>query len=590
MMKVGNLTGYPSNDKPHLSKYNIKPAADIIEYDNTYDMIFQQKDMQKAAIYYLEGNCVWTMGKLKEKTDYFIKGFKQAGLKEGDNVLYGALATPEFVAAVIALISIGVTLKGFDIRANEHDIVKLIKDSDCKYAIVFDVLLLDKFVNLIDKTNLTSVFVLRPANSMSRAEKIVFLMKAAFMKMKIKKSIALPKDKRFVELTAICRDCSNQTTERARVDYSRPCIKVQSSGTTGKAKTIVHSEQSIVEFAKSIAFFDASIKRDFKPRVFVALPPWIAYGVGNAILNPLIFGASIDLSMDFEPDAVYRNIGRFDMAYAAPFHYRYIRDHYNELSEEKKTELRKVDSLVTGGDKYSAKENEEDEALFGVTIVNGYGNNEGWGCISINPNSDNRYGSVGIPRYGDTVIIYDNEHDCELKYGQIGEICLQSKSVFMYYENNPEATAKTKKIHSDGKCYMHTGDLGYIDEDGYIYVIGRNERVITRLGFKLSAYTIEDAICKMQHIKECIAIEVPDDIEEHVPMVFAVPNKTCQLSTQELVAEITEYCKGHLKENEVPKYIVIEEDSLKVTENNKYDFRYYEKLGKEYIERKSVHS
>lgn len=582
-MILTRQTGYPSIDKPHLSKHLKEPVADIFEYDNTYDLIFAHNNMNDIAIYYLDGNCAWTFGKLKKKTDLFIKGFKKQGIKEGDNVLFGTLATPEFVAVAIALISIGAVLKGFDIRASEKDIVKYATSSNCTYAIALDVMVLEKFKRIIDETDLKRVFVLRPANSLSGLEKVLFAAKNIASKSKINKGkVELPVDKRFLELTRICKDYKDQTVVRVEVDYSRPCIKVQSSGTTGKSKTIVHSEKSIVEFARATAFMDATIRRGIKTRVFVALPPWIAYGIGNAIINPLVLGACIDLSVDFEPDAVYRSIGRFDMVYAAPFHYRYVRDHYDELSEKKKKELSQVGSFVAGGDKYSAKENKEDEEKFGTIIVNGYGNNEDWGCMTVNPDHNNHYGSVGVPKPGEVVVIYDNDNQCELPYGEVGEICSLSKTMFLEYENDAESTEKVKKLHKDGQYYLHTGDLGYIDEEGYLFVIGRKERVITRLGFKLSAYTIEDTINNFSLIKECIAVEVPDNLEEHVPMVFIVPEKEINIDDNCLVDRLKSYCKENLKENEIPKYFLVV-DALKYTDGSKYDFRYYEEYGSNYV-------
>ena len=252
----------------------------------------------------------------------------------------------------------------------------------------------------------------------------------------------------------------------------------------------------------------------------VALPPWIAYGIGDAIFMPLALGSKVLLCADFNPDAVYRNIGRFSFSFAAPFHYRYIRDHYDELFDDQKKALGKVDCMVTGGDKYSALENEEDEKLFGTVIVNGYGNNENWGAVTVNSVLSNRYGSVGIPKYGETTIIYDNENQVEVPYGEIGEVCTLSNTCFMGYEGNNEATKKSLRRYDDGKLWLHTGDKGYVDKDGFIFLKGRSERVIVRLGFKLSAYTIEDAITSLPFVSECITVEVPDKDEEHVPMAF----------------------------------------------------------------------
>lgn len=580
----GLLTGYPSIDKPQIKYYRDTPIRDISQYKTIYDMIFSGKDMKEEALGFLDGHCVWTYEKLKEKTDKSIDAFSKQGIKEGDNVLLGVTNTPELISVVIAIVSLGAIVKLFDIRANAQDIANYANSENCKYMIALDQIVLPKVDSVLNKTNLKKVFVLRPANSLSSSEKLKYLYdnKVGLLTILKNDNQKLLKDGKHYELSRIIKTGNISNAKRVEYNENRPSFKVQSSGTTGKAKTIVHSEKSAVEFAKSIAYTDLPLGKG--KTVLVALPPWIAYGIGDAIIMSLALGSKVMLCADFEPDAVYRNIGNFTLSYAAPFHYRYLRDHYNELSDLQKQKLSQVDCMIAGGDKYSAKENEEDEKRFGTIILNGYGNNEDWGALSVNPVHANRYGSVGIPKYGETVIVYDSKRECELPYGEVGEICSLSNTHFMRYEGNEEATNRTLRKHNDGNYWLHTGDQGYIDEDGYIFLMGRNERVIVRLGFKISAYTIEDAITSLPFVSECIAVEVPDSTEEHVPMAFVVLKNGIDLDANEAQNLIMESCKDILKENEIPKHIMVV-DELKYTDNSKYDFRYYEQAGHNYVER-----
>ena len=577
--KIDKPTGYPSIDRPQEKYYRDTPIRDLSKYNTVYDMIFSNKDLQADALGFLDGSCSWKLEKLKKVTDKCISAFKNEGVKEGDTVLLGVTNTPELVASLIALVSLGATVKLFDIRVNANEIEHYANTQNCKYMISLDKMVLPKVESIIDNTTLEKVFVLRPANSLSKPEKIKFLYnnRKDLAKILKDKNVKLPNNGKFYELSKVIKKGRINDIQRAEYDENRPSFMVQSSGTTGKAKTIVHSEKSAVEFAKSIAYTDLPLGKG--KTVLVALPPWIAYGIGDAILMSLAMGSKVMLCADFEPDAVYRNIGKFTLSYAAPFHYRYIRDNYDKLTEEQKEQLKKVDCMITGGDKYSALENQQDGKLFGTTIVNGYGNNEDWGALSVNPTKANRHGSVGIPKYGETTIIYDNDNNVELPYGEIGEVCTLSKTCFLRYEGNEEATNKTLKMHDDGKLWLHTGDQGYMDEDGFIFLNGRKERVIVRLGFKLSAYTIEDAITSLPYVSECITVEVPDKAEEHVPMSFVVLKKGYKLNENDAEELIIDESKKSLKENEVPKYVRVVPE-LKYTNNNKYDFRYYEELGK----------
>lgn len=241
-----------------------------------------------------------------------------------------------------------------------------------------------------------------------------------------------------------------------------------------------------------------------------------------------------------------------------------------------------IECLVSGGDKISAEENAELEQILGTVLVNGYGNNEGWGCLAVNPAKHNKFGTVGIPKYGETIIAYDSDTGKELPYRESGEICSLTDTMFLCYEGNLNETNAVKQLHPDGKVWLHTGDLGFVDEEGFITLNGRARRVIVRQGFKISAYTIEDKISEHPDVKECVAVEVQDPVEEHVPMAYVVlKNDTSDHET--IRQSILEKCHCELKEYEIPRYIRIVVE-LPYTQNGKYDFRLLEKQGNEFVE------
>ena len=297
----------------------------------------------------------------------------------------------------------------------------------------------------------------------------------------------------------------------------------------------------------------------------------------------MVFGVKVELSPTFTPDAVFNNLGKFEIAFAAPFNYRYIRDHYSEMTDKQKKGLDKVEVCVSGGDKISVEENKELEDKLGFVLVNGYGNNEGFGALSVNPVKHNKYGTVGIPKYGEIVISYDNDTKKELKYGEIGELCSLTDTMFINYEGNTDETESVKKLHDDGLVYLHTGDLGFIDEEGFITIGGRMRRVIVRLAFKISAYTIEDKICEHKAVKECVAVGVKDDIEEHSPMAYIVLKDEFKGNEELIENDIFNKCTSELKGYEIPKYFRIV-DKLPYTQNGKYDFRQLEEEGNKYVD------
>lgn len=576
-MEEKKLTGYPSVDKPQYRYYRTTPVREIDKDQTIYELVFDSNkdNMEDLALEYLGVN--WTYAKLRAETDQAADAFAKAGLSMGDVVLIGVSNCFEAVVSLLALNKLGIISKWFDIRASQKDIIDYANDSNCKMLIAFD-LLLPKVEPILNQTSLQKVLVIRPSDALSKLHQLAYYLKCK----REGKYIPIPTDPRYLRFSDFVKGGHKQSVVPCvPFDRNRPSVMIQSSGTTGKPKIIVHSDYSATACTYSLAYCDTPLDRG---KVLLnLLPPWIAYALGEAILYPLGLGSKVVLSPTFEPEELPKYIGKFTAAFAAPFHYRYLYDHIDELTEKKKQELYKVDCFVSGGDKMSVEENAKFEEVFQTVLMNGYGNNEGWGCLTNNSVFHNRYGTVGIPKYGETVIAYDSETGKELPYGEVGEVCVLAETMFLYYEGRPEETLTVKQMHPDGKVWLHTGDLGMIDEDGFLTLQGRARRVIVRRGFKISAYTIEDKICEHPAVKECVAVEVVDPEEEHVPMVFIVLKDT--YSADENVREsMLAKCKSELKEYEVPKHIQFVKQ-LPYTQNNKYDFRTLEKLGNAYVEK-----
>lgn len=568
------ITGYASIDKPWEKFYKKIPTKEIDLKQTVYEMVFNQDDMNTLALGFLGVDL--TYKQLKEYTDQFADALIKNGVKSDDVVLMGVANSIETIISLLAINKIGAVSKWFDIRASKKDIEHYANSSNCKYMIAFD-MLIPKINDAIKNTLLEKIIIVNPTSILPKFKQIIY-------KHKCKKEgtyFSIPENKEFISFNDFIKQGHKKTnTACAKYNEDKPAFMIQSSGTTGKPKTIVHSNLSTVSSVMQLAYSDLPFGKNKK--ILVALPPWIAYGLGNAIIMALSFGTKVELSPDFNPDAVYKNIDKFTISFAAPFHYRYLLDNFDKLTKKQKKCFEKIECMVTGGDKVTIEENKQFELTFGCSVVNGYGNNEGWGSLTVNPTKSNKYGTVGIPKPGDTIISYDESTHSENKYGEIGEICSLTKTKMLYYENNEEQTNRVKKQHPDGNIWLHTGDLGYIDEDGFIHLSGRTSRVITRLGFKISAYTIEDKITEYYAVKECVTVSVSDKDEEHVPMSFVVLKEEYKDSAEIIKNEIFDKCYMELKEYEIPKHIMIIE-KMPYTQNNKYDFRLLEDMGNEYV-------
>ena len=569
------LTGFVSVDRPQEKYYRKTPISNIDVNQTVYELIFNsnRENLDDYAIEYLGKS--WTFKELKKETDKAADSFFKLGIRHGDVILVGISNSPEAIIILLSLNKIGAITKWFDIRASENDIKEYANTSNCKCLIILD-FLISKVQLILKNTSLQNVLVIKPTDSLSN------IIQAGYqLKQKMQGIYAsLPSESKFMYFKDfIKKGDADSNIPCMTFDKEKPSIMIQSSGTTGKPKTIVHSDYSATSCARMFSYWDLPLGRGKTIAVF--LPPWIAYALGNAIITPLALGTKLLLSPTFDSDVIIKHLGKFTISFAAPFHYRYLRDNFGKLSQKQMEYVKQIECMVSGGDKISAEENKEFEAIFDTVLVNGYGNNEGWGALTVNPVNHNKYGTIGIPKYGETIISYDNKSGRELRYGEEGEICALADTMFLYYEGNMEQTNDVKRVHADGKAWLHTGDLGTIVEDGYISLSGRLRRVIVRGGFKISAYTIEDKISEHAAVKECVAVEVEDSQEEHVPMVYIVL-KDFDLNLQDIQDELLQKCCSELKEYEIPKYFRFV-DTLPYTQNGKYDFRLLEQMGNEYV-------
>ena len=192
----------------------------------------------------------------------------------------------------------------------------------------------------------------------------------------------------------------------------------------------------------------------------------------------------------------------------------------------------------------------------------------------------NKPGSIGIPMHGVDIKIVDPDTLETLPPLNIGELYISEDNVFKEYLNNPEETSKIKDIDDNGKEWVKSGDLCYIDQDGYIIAKGRNRRVIKKEAFKISPDTIEETIKALPFVKDCVVVGVDDDKSVSVPMAFVVPIDN--INFDDIRENIKEKCIEELPDYEVPTYFETI-DEIPYTQNGKQDFRSLEKIGNDIV-------
>lgn len=584
------------------SKYHRnKPIKEFDVNQTMYSMIeSESKDSLDLNATGFLGNSM-TYKELFDVSDKLASAFLNSGVSLNDNVAILTISMPIAQEALLALSKIGATMSWIDLRTKPKDLIKYINNSNSKAIIVFeDMLPLVK--ETIDETDVKKVIVVSPKDYLSPVVKVL----ATLKDMKENKKVVLPDDPRFIKFSDFIKTGSNDLVIPAKFEKDKPSLIVQSSGSTGKPKQIVHTEYNFNSEMQKMAYLDLPLYKG--STMHISVPPFIIYGLGNSIYASMAFTMKGEMNPHVDENTVYNDLGKFDVSFAAPLHYRYIYEKLTHLKEDIET-LEKDDSyearkelkhkmkelervlnginhakvFVSGGDKIGADELKTMEHEFDKTIVNGYGNNECLGAAIVSPMYANKPGSIGIPMKGVAARVVNPDTYKEVAQGEIGELLISTDNLFVKYLNNEEETNKIK-VTLDGKTWVKTGDLCIVDGDGYIIPKGRNRRLIKKEAFKISPDTIEEVIKSLSFVKDCVVVGVDDAKSLSVPMAFVVLNDLT-VNFEDAKAIIQSKCEEELPDYEVPSYYE-EIEKIPYTPNDKQDFRYLENLGNEIVKNK----
>ena len=208
------------------------------------------------------------------------------------------------------------------------------------------------------------------------------------------------------------------------------------------------------------------------------------------------------------------------------------------------------------------------------SIIKGYGLTEQCSLAAACINDINEIGSVGIPLPQNIISIFEPDTGEELQYNQRGEVCISGPTTMLGYFNNEKATNEIIRVHEDGRDWIHTGDIGYMSEDGMLFIDGRIKRMIIRNdGFKVFPFNIETAIKSHEDVEECIVVGVRDSkySQGYLPMAHIVLKRQHDKSERLIRKEILNLCREKLPEYAQPINLKFRKE-LPYTSIGKVDF------------------
>ncbi len=309
-------------------------------------------------------------------------------------------------------------------------------------------------------------------------------------------------------------------------------LLLYTSGTTGNPKGVMLSHDNLIFIADSVYQLNVGLGQ---VRGMHVLPLSHVYGVLMMNLG-MRMGSSGRILKHFDARRVLETIQelRVERLSLVPTMLTLLIRQFN--ADGRRYDVSSLESVNSGGAALAEATRLEFAQLFNCRVVQGYGMSESSGALTgYYPDDDYRVGSVGPPLPGIEMCAMDDARNV-LPPGQIGELCSRGRHVMQGYYNNPAATNETIV---DG--WLHSGDVGYLDVDGYVYITDRKKDLIIKGGENISPREIEEAIYAHPAIAEAAVIGVPDAVygENLVAVVALKP--AAQLTTEELLAHLDQY-------------------------------------------------
>lgn len=558
---------YASVAKPWLKYYDASYIGQPLPDCTTFEYLYQQnkQHLNEPALEYF--------GRKITYADLFVNikktaaAFRAIGLKKGDIATVVSIMTPEIIYAFYAADLIGATLNLVDPRYSVEGIHDYIAEVDSHLLICLNVTY-DRCVQAAKRTHVERILVVSPADSLSLPMAMGY---------KLKNPDKNHYSSNVIHWKDFIAGGQGQSTAADPVDpMDHACVVVHTGGTTGSPKGVMLTDRNFNTIAKQFKTYEFLCHRG--QTLMNIMPPFIAYGFACGIHLPLTLGIKVVII----PNADASKLGSLVLKYK-PQHMFGVPTHYQQLATDprlKNKDLSFIRMYAAGGDAISvgAEENvNEFLAAHNVEfpMAKGYGMTEVSSAATAAAASITKPGSAGIPLVDTIVSVFEPGTAKELPIGEQGEICICSESIMKGYYHKPEETAAVKQVHPDGRTWVHTGDVGYIDEDGFVFVGSRIKRLIIRPdGFKVFPSMIENAISHHPAVRQCsvVGCVAKDHPQGRLPFVFVVLDPAAADKKRQILRELRQLCVEELPEYVQPvAYKFISE--MPLTPVGKVDYR-----------------
>ncbi len=481
------------------------------------------------------------------------RSLQACGLKENDKLTIAMPNCPQAIYLFYAVNLIGGIANMIHPLSAEKEINFYLRESGSVAAVTLDQFY-SKFQQAIQGTNVRTLIIARIPDALSPMVKIGYFLTQGRKLEKLPKNAPVVKWKDFLQLGRTAHD------PKIMGASDTPAVILYSGGTTGTTKGIVLTNKNFNALGQQVIATNPM----FRPgdKMLAAMPIFHGFGLGVCIHAMLTQGGRSILVPRFTPKSYARDLvkARCNFIAGVPTLYEALL----RLPDMEGADLSCLKGVFSGGDSLSIELKKKfDKFLYDhkatVQVREGYGTTETVTACCLTPSHMYKEGSIGLP-FPDTYIkIVAPGTDEELPYGQEGEILLAGPTVMKEYAHHPEETAQTLRRHNDGLTWVYTGDLGTMDEQGFVYFKGRAKRMIVTSGYNVYPAQLENILDAHELVQMSCIIGVPDPYKMQKVKAFVKLAPNVQ-PNDETKALLMDYCKEYIAKYAMPYDIEFRED------------------------------
>lgn len=497
-----------------------------------------------AAQRYPERNAVTFFGKttkyreLLQQSFRFADALKRLGVLPGERVALLLPNMPQYIVSYYGTLFHSCIVVQLNPLHVERELLRHLTDSGAETIVCLD-LLVPRVLNIRVNAKLKRIIV---ANI---GDELPALKKALYPIVQMRKGTRPKYDAKFEQLHDFRRllHSSEPTPVKPDVDPETDVAVLQyTGGTTGTPKGVMLTHANLTANVRQCASWLYKTEEGGEI-VLAAVPLFHVYGMTVCMNFGLSIGANIVLVPKFEIDPLLKTIHRTKPTIFPGAPTMYIAINHHPLSAVK-YQLSSIRCCISGSAPLPLEVQQQFESLTGGRLVEGYGLSECSPVTHANPIwGERKTGSIGLP-WPDTDCKIVNEDGEEVANNVIGELLIRGPQVMKGYWNKPEETEKA--LTAD---WLHTGDMAYVDEDGYFYIVDRKKDMIIAGGYNIFPREVEEVLFEHHDVQEAAVIGVPDQYRGETVKAFVVRKSGAGV----LESELDKFCRSKLAAYKVPR-------------------------------------